>query len=53
MLEQHLQKSSKLEAKKDSGVGGLRKERKRTHRSFVSHKSPKTRKKNVKEHCVL
>ena len=31
----------------------LRKERKRTHRSFGSHKSPKTRKKNVKERCVL
>ena len=30
----------------------LRKERKRTHRSFGSHKSPKTRKKNVKE-CVF
>ena len=25
MLEQHLQKSSKLEAKKGSGVGGLKK----------------------------
>ena len=31
----------------------LRKERKRTHRSFGSHKSPKTRKKNVKEWNVL
>ena len=30
----------------------LRKERK-THRSFGSHRSPKTRKKNVKERCVL
>ena len=27
--------------------------KKRMHRSFGSHKSPKTRKKNVKEHCVL
>ena len=31
----------------------LRKERKRTHRSFWSHKSLKTRKKNVKVRCVL
>ena len=31
----------------------LRKEHKRTHCSFWSHKSPKTRKKNVKERCVL
>jgi hypothetical protein len=31
----------------------FRKERKRTHRSFGFHKSPKTRKKNVKERCVL
>ena len=31
----------------------LRKERKRTHRSFGSHKSPKTWEKNVKECCVL
>ena len=27
--------------------------KKRTHRSFGSHKSPKTQKKNVKECCVL
>ena len=31
----------------------LKKEWKRTQRSFGSHKSPKTRKKNVKERCVL
>ena len=31
----------------------LRKERKRTHCSFGSHKSPKTRKKPAKERCVL
>ena len=30
----------------------LRKERKRMHRSFGFHKSPKTRKKNAKERCV-
>ena len=31
----------------------LSKECKRMNHSFGSHKSPKTRKKNVKEHCVL
>ena len=31
----------------------LRKERKRTHRSFGFHKLPKTQKKNAKECCVL
>ena len=31
----------------------LRKERKRTHHSFGSHKSPKNRKKNIKERCIL
>ena len=31
----------------------LRKERKRMHRSFGLHKSPKTQKKNAKEGCVL
>ena len=31
----------------------LRKERKRTHRSFGSHKSPKTCKMRIKECCVL
>ena len=31
----------------------LRKEHKRTHPSFGSRKSPKTRKNNIKERCVL